>query len=1570
MPRKLLRFFTSIILLALLTSLVLPAFAQDDKPTDTPPVAPEASPLALIGSYAFTNTTGTYTELTGDTPFTVNGGGGTLDDGYSADQTIPFPFDFGGTVFTTYRLNTNGWLGFGSHTATSLYSALSGSVNNVIAFVSRDLNNTGAVYSSVTEGVAPNRIHKIQAKNFYRYNTATMTGNAQVWLYETTNAIEIHYGAFAQTWSSGTTVQVGLRGASTGASDVRSLSGTGSGTWINAVVGNSSTATMQLALTTTPDSGRTYRFEPVIAPNLGASTKSAAPAVVRTGETINYQLVIKNNGDAPATDATISDPIPTGATYVAGSVATQGSPAAVYNAGSNAIEWGAAPLAIGEAITVTFQVNVTALSGSSVVNTATYNAANVSGATTKTTTTPVVGCTNDDSYFCADSLNPGPTYNWLDATTGTLILDATTSGGDDRTAAVTLPFPFTYYGATSSDILVGDNGAIVFGATTGTIGFSNTAMSSAPANLIAPFWDDMDTDTGGTYGQVFGTAPNRIYVVEWFDRPHYSNVGSATFEVLFYEGTNQITFQYQDVDFGNASYNNGASATVGIRGATIQYSYNAAALSDLLAIQFTPKAPAITLDKTVGTDPNVCATTDEITLPYGGGDVTYCYEVENTGDLTLNLHDLVDSELGTLLDDFPYALAPGASVFITETATIATTTVNTGTWTSFNAGPINQVSASDTATVTVDLPLPAITLDKTVGTDPNVCATTDEITLPAGGEVTYCYEVTNTGNETLERHDLVDSELGMLLTNFSYTLVPGASAFITETTTLAATTVNTATWTAYNPADGYTSVWATDTATVTVQAPNVPAIALNKTVGTVPGVCAASDSVTVPYGTTVYYCYKAQNTGNVTFAFHSLLDDQLGTLATNLPYVLPPGAFSPDIIVPDTALLSVTNTATWTAASSVGYVYDGNALFNYIPISATGTALGLADDGEANVTLPFPFTYFGVTSSNLRVGNNGGILFDVTTGEFGLTNAALPAATPALSILPFWDDIDSDTGNVYWEVQGTAPNRVAVVEWYNRPHFSNIGAASFEVLLYETSNEIKFQYADVDFGDPLYNNGASATVGLNKDATTALQFSFNQPVIQNGQAILFSPVTIVTASDSDTATVTVQIPNIDVSPLSMTSVQPANTVTNQTLNIGNTGDAPLDWEITETTPDRPARPGVVAAPEPVFDVPSVVSSAKDCAAFENYPGREPAGWAEFCGQPMDAPSSSPASPTSTGYTLNLRTPDRNLKRFTLNNFPGQTVVGAQAANIYGMDFDRDGTTLYALNTSTNQLGTLSTTTGVFTPIVACPAPAGATWTGLSIDPVTNVFYASTAANLYTLDPLACAPTLVGPFGITSGIMIDIAINPAGVMYGHDIFTDSIYTINTSTGAATLVGLTGLLANFAQGMDFDNEDGTLYIFLYQGSGNNTYGTVNLATGAVTALATNSPLGEFEGATQTLGVCVPNDYTWLTTAPISGTVPAAGVTPVTVTFDSTTLADGTYTAQLCIRSNDPDNGPGNGTSLVQVPITLTVEPPTALVLTDLAVHGNSLAPAALPVPVAAVPLAGSLALLAAYWLRRKR
>jgi PKD repeat protein len=105
----------------------------------------------------------------------------------------------------------------------------------------------------------------------------------------------------------------------------------------------------------------------------------------------------------------------------------------------------------------------------------------------------------------------------------------------------------------------------------------------------------MDSETGAVYYTTVGEAPNRVFVVEWFNRPHYSNTGSGTFELLLYETTNNIKFQYQDVDFGSASYNWGVSATAGIRQAGanyLQYSYNQAVLMNDLAICFNhPGSP-------------------------------------------------------------------------------------------------------------------------------------------------------------------------------------------------------------------------------------------------------------------------------------------------------------------------------------------------------------------------------------------------------------------------------------------------------------------------------------------------------------------------------------------------------------------------------------------------------------------------------------------------------------------------------------------------------------------------------------------------------------------------------------------------------------------------------------------------------------------------------------------------------------------------------------------------------------------------------------------------------------------
>jgi hypothetical protein len=126
--------------------------------------------------------------------------------------------------------------------------------------------------------------------------------------------------------------------------------------------------------------------------------------------------------------------------------------------------------------------------------------------------------------------------------------------------------------------------------------------------------------------------------------------------------------------------------------------------------------------------------------------------------------------------------------------------VNSATWTGSNPGPFDVTSATDTAVVIVSVPEPAIVLTKTVGTDPALCAPTGTLFLPVGGgEVTYCYRIRNTGNITLSQHTLLDDQLGTILTGFPFNLSPGASVFLTQSVQITSTTINSATWTAFNP---------------------------------------------------------------------------------------------------------------------------------------------------------------------------------------------------------------------------------------------------------------------------------------------------------------------------------------------------------------------------------------------------------------------------------------------------------------------------------------------------------------------------------------------------------------------------------------------------------------------------------------------------------------------------------------------------------------------------------------------------------------------------------------------------
>ena len=187
--------------------------------------------------------------------------------------------------------------------------------------------------------------------------------------------------------------------------------------------------------------------------------------------------------------------------------------------------------------------------------------------------------------------------------------------------------------------------------------------------------------------------------------------------------------------------------------------------------------------------------------------------------------------------------------------------------------------------------------------------------------------------------------------------------------------------------------------------------------------------------------------------------------------------------------------------AEVGLVLSkvSNSTF-FVDISSSGTVLNLSDDQEATIVTTIGNSLF--PAGNVTVSNNGAIIaasaFDLNYTNIPLSNLSHGFPT---ALLPFWDDINGGQGAVYWKEQTIGGIPTLIVQWENRPHFSGGGSATFQVQLYATGPVLaRFVYEDVVFGDPRYDFGGSATVGVVSRSERS-QFSFNRASLANNDAI-------------------------------------------------------------------------------------------------------------------------------------------------------------------------------------------------------------------------------------------------------------------------------------------------------------------------------------------------------------------------------------------------------------------------------------------------------------------------------------
>jgi len=189
-------------------------------------------------------------------------------------------------------------------------------------------------------------------------------------------------------------------------------------------------------------------------------------------------------------------------------------------------------------------------------------------------------------------------WNFIDISAGGTEL--TPVWGDDAAmAGVPIGFGFEFYGSIFNSVTVTSNGYLSFS----TLTYPQNApipSQDTPNSLIAPFWDDLNPEfnaVSAVYFQTLGTAPNRVFVVQWTEIPLKTDPDSRlTFEVLLFEGSNEIQFHYltladgsSETGTGNVS---GSSATIGIEngdgslGAEVSFNKDGA-VTDASAFSFT-----------------------------------------------------------------------------------------------------------------------------------------------------------------------------------------------------------------------------------------------------------------------------------------------------------------------------------------------------------------------------------------------------------------------------------------------------------------------------------------------------------------------------------------------------------------------------------------------------------------------------------------------------------------------------------------------------------------------------------------------------------------------------------------------------------------------------------------------------------------------------------------------------------------------------------------------------------------------------------------------------------------------
>ncbi|MDO6590181.1 MULTISPECIES: DUF7507 domain-containing protein [Rhodobacterales] len=417
-----------------------------------------------------------------------------------------------------------------------------------------------------------------------------------------------------------------------------------------------------------------------------------------------------------------------------------------------------------------------------------------------------------------------------------------------------------------------------------------------------------------------------------------------------------------------------------------------------------PRTPGMIIEKTASADLDVVE----------GTILTYTYDVTNMGNVTLEDITLVDEHVSAsgvaFLDFSPGGnvvdtLLPGEMATLTATYTVTQDDIDAGadltnTVTATSTGPAGTTGPTATDDEVVDLAdrTPGIEIEKLVSEDTDVTV---------GTELTYTYNVENTGNVTLENVTLDDQHASATGTS-ALTIAPNAGVIATlapdEIVTLTATYIvtqedidagtdltNVVTVTTESP-DGTTPPTDSDNAVVDL-ADSAPGIEAIKTVQSQTGSAE---------GDQIVFEIVVANTGNVTLDAVTLTD----TLrrADGTPITPVPAPVWDTVDDGDAGVLDVGEDWVYTVTYALTQDdIDAGGITNSVLVEADSpddtSVTDVSDNGTGDGDDPTPVlipaepsleTVKVITSTTTELG--GTVRFDITvanTGNVTLSDVAI-----------------------------------------------------------------------------------------------------------------------------------------------------------------------------------------------------------------------------------------------------------------------------------------------------------------------------------------------------------------------------------------------------------------------------------------------------------------------------------------------------------------------------------------------------------------------------------------------------